>query len=58
MIEVILNVHEATCRNIVQLYNEKNFEEMGEHVEELEDQILVIRELVRELIRAEPQNLL
>lgn len=58
MIEVILNVHEATCRNIVQLYNEKNFEEMGEHVEELEDQILVIRELVRELIRAAPQNLL
>ena len=48
-IEVVLAVHEQTCETIKDLYNKKSYESMKDPIEELDDQLIIIKALVKEL---------
>ena len=48
-IEVVLTAHEQTCETIKDLYNNKSYENMKEPIEELADQLVVIKALVKEI---------
>ena len=48
-IEVVLTAHEQTCQTIKELYNKKDYESMKEPIEELADQLIIIKALVNEL---------
>jgi len=49
MIDAVLKVHEETCEKIIELYNQGEYINMKEPIEELAEQIKVIKTLIKEL---------
>ena len=50
MIDAVFKVHDDTCKKIIELYNQGDYINMKEQIEELSEQIKIIKTLIKELL--------